>query len=42
MHAGDGEGLIDVLRAIQGVLICAFIEEMDDGKVRLSLRSKNS
>mgnify|MGYP001162811712 FL=1 len=42
MQAGDGEGLIDVLRAIQGVLICAFIEEMDDGKVRLSLRSKNS
>jgi len=42
MQAGDGEGLIDVLRAIQGVLVCGFIEEMDDGKIRLSLRSKNS
>ena len=42
MQAGDGEGLIDVLRAIQGVLVCGFIEEMDDGKIRLSLRSKDS
>ena len=42
IQAGDGEGLIDVLRAIQGVLVCGFIEEMDDGKIRLSLRSKNS
>ena len=42
MEAGDGEGLIDVLRAIRGVLVCAFVEEMPDGKVRLSLRSKDS
>ncbi len=42
MQAGDSEGLIDILRAIQGVLICGFIEEMEDGKVRLSLRSKSS
>lgn len=42
IQAGDGEGLIDVLRAIQGVLVCGFIEEMDDGKIRFSLRSKNS
>ena len=42
MQAGDSEGLIDVLRAIRGVLVCAFVEEMADGKVRLSLRSKDS
>jgi len=39
---GDGEGLIDVLRAIRGVEVCAFLEEMPDGKVRLSMRSKST
>lgn len=37
---GDSEGLIDVLRSIRGVLVCAFLEEIPDGKVRLSMRSK--
>lgn len=37
----DTEHLIDHLRAIEGVIIAAFFEEMPDGKVRLSLRSKD-
>ena len=41
MQAGDSEGLIDVLRAVRGVIVCAFVEEMADGNVRLSLRSKD-
>ena len=41
MQAGDSEGLIDVLRAIRGVVVCAFVEEIADGKIRLSLRSKD-
>ncbi len=39
---GDSEGLIDVLRGIRGVVVCAFLEEMPDGKVRLSMRSKSA
>lgn len=42
IQAGDSEGLVDVMRAIQGVVVCAFVEEMPDGKVRLSLRSKST
>jgi phosphoesterase RecJ-like protein len=38
----DNEGLIDHIRAIQGVQVAAFFEELDDGKVRLSLRSKDA
>ncbi len=37
----DNEGLIDYIRAIEGVVVAAFIEEMPDGKVRISLRSKD-
>lgn len=37
----DNEGLIDVIRAIEGVVVAAFIEELPDGKVRISLRSKD-
>ena len=37
----DTEGLIDTLRAIEGVVVAAFIEEVPDGKVRMSLRSKD-
>jgi len=37
----DTEGLIDQIRAIEGVLIAAFFEELDGGKVRVSLRSKD-
>ena len=37
----DNEGLIDHLRAIQGVVIAVFFEELPDGKVRVSMRSKS-
>lgn len=37
----DNEGLIDHLRAIDGVIIAAFLEELEDGKVRVSMRSKD-
>jgi len=38
----DNEGLIDTIRAIDGVIVAAFIEELaSEGKVRISLRSKD-
>ncbi len=36
----DSEGLIDHIRAIRGVLLAVFFEELPDGKVRVSMRSK--
>ena len=37
----DNEGLIDHLRAIQGVIVAVFFEELAEGKVRVSMRSKS-
>jgi phosphoesterase RecJ-like protein len=37
----DNEGLIDHLRAIEGVIVAVFFEELADGKVRVSMRSKS-
>ena len=37
----DNEGLIDYIRAIEGVVEAAFFEELPDQKVRISLRSKD-
>jgi bifunctional oligoribonuclease and PAP phosphatase NrnA len=37
----DNEGLIDTIRGIEGVIVAAFFEELPDGKVRVSLRSKD-
>jgi bifunctional oligoribonuclease and PAP phosphatase NrnA len=37
----DNEGLIDHLRATRGVIVAVFFEELPDGKVRVSMRSKN-
>jgi phosphoesterase RecJ-like protein len=37
----DNEGLIDHIRAIQGVQVAVFFEELADGKVRVSMRSKD-
>jgi len=37
----DNEGLIDHLRAIHGVIVAVFFEELIDGKVRVSMRSKS-
>ena len=38
----DNEGLIDHVRASDGVIVAAFFEELPDGKVRVSLRSKDA
>src|SRR5882724_2203058 len=37
----DNEGLIDYLRAIRGVIVAVFFEELSDSKVRVSMRSKS-
>ena len=37
----DTEGLIDTLRSTEGVLVAAFFEELDGGRVRVSMRSKD-
>jgi phosphoesterase RecJ-like protein len=37
----DNEGLIDHLRAIRGVVVAVFFEELSEGKVRVSMRSKD-
>ncbi len=37
----DSEGLIDIIRAIRGVQVAAFFEELPDGKIRVSMRSKD-
>jgi bifunctional oligoribonuclease and PAP phosphatase NrnA len=37
----DNEGLIDYIRAVEGVIVAAFFEELEDGRVRVSLRSKD-
>jgi bifunctional oligoribonuclease and PAP phosphatase NrnA len=36
----DNEGLIDHIRAIKGVVVAVFFEELPEGKVRVSMRSK--
>ncbi len=38
----DNEGLIDHLRAVEGVRIAIFFEELPDHKVRVSMRSKEA
>lgn len=37
----DNEGLIDHLRAIHGVIVAVFFEELAEGRVRVSMRSKS-
>src|SRR5437660_7496222 len=36
----DNEGLIDHLRAVRGVIVAVFFEELADGKGRVSMRPK--
>ena len=38
----DNEGLIDYIRAIEGVIVAAFFEELPEGRIRISLRSKSA
>lgn len=37
----DVADLVDVIRVIRGVRVAAIFEEMDDGRVRVSMRSKD-
>ena len=37
----DNEGIIDQLRSIEGVRAAIFFEELPEGKVRVSARSKD-
>jgi phosphoesterase RecJ-like protein len=37
----DNEGLIDHIRAIEGVTVAAFFEELPEDRIRVSLRSKS-
>ena len=37
----DNEGLIDHIRAIKGVIVAVFFEELPETKVRVSMRSKS-
>ncbi|MGI9087235.1 MAG: DHH family phosphoesterase [Chthoniobacterales bacterium] len=41
VKAEDNEGLIDHLRAIEGVIVAVFFEELLESKVRVSMRSKS-
>ena len=36
------EGLVDMVRSVEGVRVAAFYQEMEDGTVKVSLRSKGS
>lgn len=38
----DTEDQIDLIRGIEGVIVAAFFEELPEGKVRVSLRAKDS
>jgi nanoRNase/pAp phosphatase (c-di-AMP/oligoRNAs hydrolase) len=38
----DGDGLIDLVRAIKGVALCLFFKEVDGGKIKVSLRSNGT
>lgn len=42
MEAGDTEGIIDTLRMIDSVISAVIFEELPDGKIRVSSRSKDS
>jgi phosphoesterase RecJ-like protein len=37
----DSEGLLDMIRGIRGVQVAVFFEELTDGKIRVSMRSKD-
>jgi phosphoesterase RecJ-like protein len=41
LQPDDSEGLIDLIRGVKGVRVAAFFEELADGKIRVSMRSKD-
>lgn len=40
LQGSDTEGLIDLIRSIDSVQVAVLFEEMEDGKIRISARSK--
>jgi phosphoesterase RecJ-like protein len=40
LQPGDTEGVIDILRSVDSVIIAVFFEELPGGKIRVSSRSK--
>lgn len=42
LQPDDSEGLIDMIRSVKGVRVAAFFEELADGKIRVSMRSKDA
>lgn len=42
MQPGDTEGIIDVIRSVDSVIVAVMFEEMTDGKIRVSSRSKSA
>lgn len=42
LQPDDSEGLIDMIRSVKGVRVAVFFEELPDGKIRVSMRSKDS
>lgn len=42
LQPDDSEGLIDMIRSVKGVRVAAFFEELQDGKIRVSMRSKDA
>jgi phosphoesterase RecJ-like protein len=42
MEPGDTEGIIDVIRSVDSVIVAVMFEEMTDGKIRVSSRSKST
>lgn len=41
METGDTEGLIDVIRSVDSVVVAVLFEELPDGRIRVSSRSKS-
>ena len=41
LQPDDSEGLIDMIRAVKGVRVAVFFEELHNGHIRVSMRSKD-
>lgn len=42
LQPDDSEGLIDLIRAVKGVKVAVFFEELEVGEIRVSMRSKDN
>ena len=41
LSPGDTEGVVDIIRAVDSVIVAVFFEEIGNGKIRVSSRSKD-